>query len=340
MSGTTGRMRPARVALWGLGRRYEDAVGLLLLMRELGQVELVGATAAELPPYARLDGIPVMARDELVAQDFDLLLLMVAKPEQLLGEVVGEWGVPRPKVATSAILSVPGIDLRRYLRLRSLAPSIVSDSAWGGRVTARLELEERSPFVGCEVHGQDYLRLLADLPGHLACALVPRGSRLTGQGHEYPVMVLGDVPLHFTSDDPAKVEDIQLAWERRLAAFDMDAAFVEMATADPATEQAFEGLGAFERRVCLVPYASSLPHSIGIPMPPGTGNFRSVVMRTTMTWGAVPSLDLVRLLLGEPGAVRFEPVDGALPRDMGRERTEVVRIHGVAPVGRKGAAHD
>ena len=159
---------PVRVATWGLGRRFARFLPALVRMRAEGQVELVGATAAQLPPGAAVEGIPVLPREELVQQDFDLLLLMVADAEPLVQEVAERWGVPRAKVASSDLLRFPGLDLRRWLQLRQTPPSIVAADAWGARACQSLQIPCRSPFQGALVRDADFLRLAADLPGHLA----------------------------------------------------------------------------------------------------------------------------------------------------------------------------
>lgn len=287
---------PVRVATWGLGRRFARFLPALVRMRAEGQVELVGATAAQLPPGAAVEGIPVLPREELVQQDFDLLLLMVADAEPLVQEVAERWGVPRAKVASSDLLRFPGLDLRRWLQLRQTPPSIVAADAWGARACQSLQIPCRSPFQGALVRDADFLRLAADLPGHLAQPLELDYVRVDDAGRAYPVMRLGSVQLHFRGHDPAEVPALQETWAAQMEGFTWENVLLVLPTASRESAEAFAALEVPWRKLCLVPFASELTCAVQVPMSWNVRQFASAALGSA---GPEGPFDLVRLLLGE-----------------------------------------
>ncbi len=147
-------------------------------------------------------------------------------------------------------------DLRRRARPGF---ALISNNCWGSGFYQDLGLAYNTPFIGTLVPPQCYLRLLADLPGHLAHPLrfIPR-TRYPWD-HRYPVATLGDVEIHFMHY--ADAATAEAAWTRRLARFPHDPAawrvkFCDHHVAlDPAHAapllQAFDAL-PFPRKICLL----------------------------------------------------------------------------------------
>lgn len=297
-------MDAVRIAVWGIGAIYREHINTLLAMRALGQIELVAAVDSTPPPVSSLDGIPVLAPDGLASVDFDFLLLMSKNNSEELLESADNLGIPREKVRTYRLLSVPGMDFRSYKRLCESKLSIVSNNCWGDTISRTLQIDCHSPFKSCAFSEEGYLKLLDHLEDYLAIDdLACVDTRIDAQGNRYFSCLLGDVELRLLHEG-----DFETAlgnWKAGRTEFNLDAAFVEFYTVNPNAERAFEALEHYSRRVCFVPYETQLPHSIQLPVFPSYGQFLNSVNEAVGDHGKAIALNLVDLLLGEGDPRRF-----------------------------------
>lgn len=182
-----------RTVVWGCGLAYLRIASTLSRLAEKGQIELVAFTARSLPKCGFIDGVPIVARDEVGDLDFDLL---IACSETEFDDVVRDacenLGVPQEKVIPSRIFELPNIDLDDYMELKRSSVSIISDLCWGGLTYKLLGLPCLSPFRNLFIWDSDYLRLLADLKHYcVEGELEYLEQRTDDSGEEYPVMLLG-----------------------------------------------------------------------------------------------------------------------------------------------------
>ena len=289
-----------RVLVWGTSWNFYASFSPLLLMRELGQVELVAITGATIPNVATIDGIPVMPREDAVLLDYDLVMVMsVQNYKGILADVVSNWNVPRHKVVSCELLRVAHLDLRSWIKLRDSRVSIISNGCWGGFMYNLLQLECLSPFRNLFVVQPDYLRLLGNLR-HYVVDCEPEFSeyRYDFRDTYYPVLKLDDMPIHFnhaTTPEEAIVE-----WNKRKGRINWDNLFVMLFTLSPELAQEFEGLTQFDKRICLVPFETDLPHCMRIPLIENDTWFFDAVNGTARKDGRNFCFDPVKLLLGEP----------------------------------------
>ena len=291
----------ARVLIWGTGWNFYASLNNLLLMRELGQVELVAITDREPPEVASIDGVPVLPREEAVRLDYDLVMVMsIQNYAPIREDLVTNWAIPAQKVVSCELLRVPRIDLCAWLKLRDERVSIVSDLPWGGELCGTLQLGCNSPFHDLFVLPDDYLALLEHLEEWVGgCEPTFVEMRFDLHDRRYPVMRLGEANLHFCGS--ATPEEARERWTRDVSLVNWDNLFVMAHATDPAHAERFERLERFGRRVCFVPFETNLGHCMQLPVRKGDTWLADVVMGTASRSRRSLCIDPVGMLLGRPG---------------------------------------
>lgn len=104
-----------RLLLWGIGQVYNSVINLLKCYENLGQIEIVGITAQELPDFRTLDGYTLVRKEEIQSLDFDYLLVMSDNfYDEIVSSAVSVADVPRSKIVSYRILKIPGFDFPKY----------------------------------------------------------------------------------------------------------------------------------------------------------------------------------------------------------------------------------
>lgn len=142
---------------------------------------------------------------------------------------LGEWNIPAEKIIPDRALHIPGFCMEKYTALRKRGVTIVSDNCWGGLMYHTLGMELRSPFVNMFVNKDAFVRLLSDLPRYLSLPLVPEKLCVRrGGATVYPIVMLGDIPLHFNHvSSPEELETYAEKWYRRRERMNWDTIYVE-----------------------------------------------------------------------------------------------------------------
>ncbi|MDD5198279.1 MAG: DUF1919 domain-containing protein [Terrimicrobiaceae bacterium] len=104
---------------------------------------------------------------------------------------------------------------RFRLRARVRRPfAILTNNCWGSALYRDLDIPYNTPFVGTLVPPECYLRLLADVRGHLDQPLRFIETSRYGWPIRYPLALLGDSEIHFKHyRDRAEAAE---KWTRRL----------------------------------------------------------------------------------------------------------------------------
>lgn len=284
-----------RVGVWGLGWNYWRRIQTLLLMRDLGRIELVGLTARDLPAARTIDGMPVMAREELSALAPDVLVVMSSERfDEIASDAVG-FGFAPESIMPCAFLETPLLDLAAWRELRADPPSIISNNAWGAAAVKTLRLESRSPLDEATIPCEDFLRLLADVEGHFAEGLQFAEMRYGRDGILHPWYALGDVLLGF--ELRVSCEEVERLWDERASLVRPERVFAAMTTHDRALERRFEELDGL-RRCCFVPYESTCAHSLRVPVAEHDVWFSDVVVASAGRGPRGLAYDSLGLLAG------------------------------------------
>ncbi len=269
-----------RIVLWGIGKVYNSLINLLRFYFELGQIEIVGITAQDLPECKALDNFKVLNSEEVQTLDYDYLIVMSDEYfEQIKSMAMRELHIPRRKIVSYHILEIPYFDFIKYDLIRKSKISIVSNNCWGGVLYNTLGMQCMSPFKNVSFSPYDYIKILSDLRHYLSVDPVWTGRKeMDGnQNREVPMLKLDDVYIKCNHDPDAETA-IQ-NWKRRREKFNWDNILVEMYAEEREVEKAFGKVSEqFSKRVCFVPYATDEEYSIQLPLMSGQTKFYEAVI--------------------------------------------------------------
>lgn len=292
---------PVRIALWGAGVIYRAYEGMLLDMQGRGEIEIVAIADSDTSKVSHIDGIPLVHPDELADCGFQYVVIMNRNQvEEITRQASMDCGIESERLLTYGILRLPGFDFPRYQMLRSVSPSIVSNSSWGAAVFRALQMDPRTPFVGTRVREGDFLRLLNGFDDYLAeRTLVFQGRRLDAYGRRYISARVGDVSLRFF--EPHTEESAAQMWSEGCSRMNRQFTIVQMSTLDPVCERRFDALTGFSQKFCFVPYETDVASSIRVPIGSGQRVFELSVEHTAECGLDGTPYDVLGLLLGRYG---------------------------------------
>lgn len=242
-----------KVVLWGIGKIYNRLLNTLRFFEIKGEIEIVALTADKIPAILRLDGYPVIPKEELAHLGYDLVIIMNDVHEKDIYKTAVSCGVPEEKILFYRVLELPFFQFEKYMRLKKSRLSIVSNNCWGGTIYNTLGMECLSPFKNLFLEDEDYIRLLKNLQYYLSRELEFREFAIDiHSGAEYPVMCLEDVLVHCNHAEMP--EDAAADWQRRVAKINWSNIFVEMYTENIIYAKEFSKLNAYKKKVCFVPF--------------------------------------------------------------------------------------
>ena len=258
--------KPFRVVFWGWGWAYLHCLNQILHMMESGQIEAVGVTGNRLPPFARMDGIPVIRPEEIPDTAPDYIIITEDLHEKEIYKEALETGIPAEKLLSWKIFGIPYFDFCKYVKLKERKISVISNDCWGGFLSESLLMEHRSPFKNLFLKDWDYLKCLNSLKYYCSEA-VPVFERWQKGGErdeyaEYPVLRLDDIELYCNHDqDP---DEAIARWMRRRIKVNYEDLFVEMRTELRESEEQFCALEQYPHKICFVPYESKQACSLQV----------------------------------------------------------------------------
>ena len=224
-SDTSGRIR---AVVWGIGKIYNEMYKTFRYLEAKGELEIIALTQTEPSPYARVDGIPVIPKEQLGSVPFDCVIVCNQKHfREISKEIVHLTGVQRDKIISFESVLLADDSLLDYLQIVKSRPTIVTSTSWGDFVYRCLNMQCLSPFCNLRIADDDFFRLVQNLKYYVTeCSPVfARWDMDNETGIKYPVLRLGDIELHFIHSDNAEkcIEE----WERRKKRMNWDNIIVE-----------------------------------------------------------------------------------------------------------------
>ena len=292
-----------RLLLWGIGQVYNSVINLLKCYENLGQIEIVGITAQELPDFRTLDGYTLVRKEEIQSLDFDYLLVMSDNfYDEIVSSAVSVADVPRSKIVSYRILKIPGFDFPKYdlvKNQRGGGVSIVSNNCWGGIIYNTLNMECLSPFKNVSIASDDYIKIISNLKHYLSVDPIWTGKTQidANQNRAVPMLELDDVLIKCNHDLDAGLA-IQ-KWKRRRDKFNWNHMLVEMYTDDSVVERAFgKASEQYDKRICFVPYVSHEGYTVTLPEMYGQTKFYETVNDNAGIGKNAIAYDILEMLCG------------------------------------------
>lgn len=123
-----------KVIIWGKSAEYDAFRKWLEPELLKGSMEIVGLALIGEKLFKRLDGIEVMELEDILAKEYDYLIVLNQDPQmkEMGRRVLELLQVPLDKVIPVKVFGIPEFDLQRYLAVRESRISIIASSCWGG----------------------------------------------------------------------------------------------------------------------------------------------------------------------------------------------------------------
>ena len=294
-----------KLLLWGMGNCFRKYIYAIKYYEMLNKIKIIGVTS-NTSIYEEFYGYKYIRKNTINSEEFDFIIVMADGDicKQILNEAIS-LGIAKENIINYKVLSIPGFDFDKYVKLKKKKPSILANNCWGGITYHSLDLEFTSPFINMFESTVDYLKLLKNIKKYMNEEL-----ELISTVYEkkldiyYPVVKCGDITLHFNHYH--SFEEAKLCWERRKRRINWDNLFVMMYTEDSNLANEFIKL-PYDRKVCFVPFYSDEQELIQIDFR-NKGDMVKVPFGEIvngMAWGEYPYYDIFDLL-GEGKFTRIE----------------------------------
>lgn len=275
------------------------------------EYEISGFVCTEVSGYSVIDNIPVLPIDSLIGERYDYLINLCISDEakQLTYKMLEVLGVPKDKILQARVLTLPGFNFDRYIKIHNNPPSIITNHCCGGFLYNALALEFKSPFINMGITDDSTEKLYGDLKHYLNVEPVYLEDRFeTNLQKNYPVLLLEDVELlcnHY-KDSAEAIEK----WKSRVQRVNYDNLFYEMCVTDEKTYKIFKNIDnpnkiAFsfdewqDSRIITLPYRKSQIYQQLYISPKDMVNHLFSKLNTEFK-----CIDLLKMLLGEDDFLR------------------------------------
>lgn len=277
--------------IWGYGITYNLNLNLIKYQEIQNNIKIVGITGKEIY-HQSIDRYPCIHIDDLRLIDFDYLIIAAkAYYEEICG-TAKDLGIEQNRIIDIQVFSIPNFNFVNYIGLIESHISIIANNCWGGGVYHLLRTQFQSPFINMYLKDKDYINLLKNLK-----VLDERKIEFMEWNYsadlkrDFPVYRLDNILLYF--NHYVSREEVESKWYERVKRINWDNLFIMMFTEDMKIAQQFEELD-FEKKVCFVPFASSLKSACTLKKPDADMKFWEVV--NGVPWNRLVDYNVIDML--------------------------------------------
>ena len=160
------------------------------------------------------------------------------------------------KIVPYKVLTIPKVDLKKYMEVINNNVSIFANNCWGGLVYHRLGLQFRSPLINMFFHDEDYLKFLNNPQKYINTKLSLKKECFVEETQKsYPICKCDDILLYFNHSE--SFEEANNTWEKRKKRINWDNIFVMMYTENKDVALDFSKL-PYSKKVCFVPFQTDI----------------------------------------------------------------------------------
>lgn len=245
-----------RVIIWGTGKTYNKYINLIKYHEKIGNITVVGA-ASNTTVFNNILGYKYIDKKNIKDMIFDAVIYM--GDEKLFKEIKKEainLGIDEKKIILYKALTIPNLNLNKYMEVVKNVPTIFANDCWGGIVYNRLGLEFSSPLINMFESDEDYIKFLREPRKYMEKPLVLKDEIYSDfvQGY-YPVCLCDDILLHFNHYNSFEIANE--CWERRKKRINWHNLFVMMHTENRDIAIKFSEL-PYQRKICFVPFPTDI----------------------------------------------------------------------------------
>ena len=203
-----------KAIIWGTGRTFNQYINLLKYHEILKNIIVIGVISKS-TMFENIYGYKCLSKNKIRSILFDIVIYMGAeeKFQEAKTEMIA-LGIEQNKIIMYKALTIPDLNMTKYMELISNTPTIFSNDCWGGLVYNRLGLEFSSPFINMYENGEDYIKFLEKPEKYLAAPLQLEKQEYSEfiKGY-YPICKCDDILLYFNHYH--SFESAKQCWERR-----------------------------------------------------------------------------------------------------------------------------
>lgn len=253
-----------KVILWGSRQEYDLYRRAFEVEQLKSNMQIMAIVLNEGRVAQYIDGVEVIAIEELLVRDYDYLIDMNKADSQTIRRILDLLDIPLEKVISAKAFVLPFFDLERYIEVRESRVSIISNHCWGGYTYHSLGLQFLSPFINLFLDADSYIKLLSDFEYYMNLPLQHiRDEYEANLKRNYPVVGLEDVTIYF--NHYAAFDDAVAIWNKRKGRINQDNLLVEMTISHPEDIEKFAAL-PFEHKVGFTMIPCSIENIVYIPV--------------------------------------------------------------------------
>lgn len=245
-----------RCLIWEMGRQFRLAIHAFRFLEERGAIQVIGAVSEKIDVFDDFLGCRYYPVSGLASLEYDCLVICKESGEDYRSaaeRAYREFGVPREKMIPYEAFLLPDFEVGKALALRKNPVTIFANNCWAVYTYSYLCLPFSSPFINLFLDQSEYMRFLRAPREYMNEPLrFGKVAYCKEKQGDYPVGMLGDVPIHFLHYD--SFEEAEMKWEARKSRINWDNLLVEIATDDKELAAEFARL-PYRKKIGFVPFA-------------------------------------------------------------------------------------
>lgn len=241
--------------IWGNGKIFHQYFNILKYYESLGEIEIVGISS-NMIVFDSIYGYKCYQPQKVASLNFDIVIVMAEDNLFItIEKEIVKIGIDK-KIISYKVLTLPKIDLKKYMEILNDNVTIFANNCWGGLVYHRLGLEFLSPLVNMFFSEEDYLKFLSNPRKYINAKISYEKEYFVEETQKsFPVCKCDDIFLYFNHSE--SFEEANSTWERRKKRINWDNIFVMMYTENKDIALSFSKI-PYSKKVCFVPFETDM----------------------------------------------------------------------------------
>lgn len=245
-------MSAVKCLIWGTGVIYNKYFNVIKYHEMIKNIEIVGVTS-NTSVFTNILGYSYVNIKSVKDTVFDVIVVMT--DDNLFKEIKQEainLGIKKDRIISYKALTLPKVNLKKYVEIVKNTPTIFANNCWGGIVYNKLGLEFRSPLINMFERDEDYIKFLENPQKYINTPLTLKEELYSQELNiNFPVCQCDDILLYF--NHYKSFEEADDCWVRRKRRINWDNLFIMMYTENKDIALKFSEL-PYKKKICFVPF--------------------------------------------------------------------------------------